>query len=70
MLERNHALILTTPTGGAQNPLGAPALTNLVARGVEGRGHRFWIDDEPGGERITALVAFLLAMDDEPGVLP
>jgi len=70
VLEQNHALILPTPTGGTQNPLDAPAVTNLVARGVEGRGHRFWIDDEPGGERITALVAFLLAMDDEPGVLP
>jgi hypothetical protein len=37
---------------------------------VEGRGHDFWIEDEPGGERITALVAFLLALDDAPGQLP
>jgi hypothetical protein len=70
VLEHNHALILPTPRGGTDNPLDAPEVTNLVARGVEGRGHRFWIDDEPGGERVTALVAFLLAMDDHPGELP
>jgi hypothetical protein len=70
VLTQNHALILPTPRGGTDNPLDAPEVTNLVARGVEGRGHRFYIEDEPGGERITALVAFLLAMDDDPGELP
>jgi hypothetical protein len=28
------------------------------------------VEDEPGGERITALIAFLLALDDAPGQLP
>jgi len=70
VLAQNHALILPTPRGGADNPLNAPEVTNLVARGVEGRGHEFWIDDEPGGERVTALIAFLLALDDDPGELP
>jgi hypothetical protein len=70
VLAQNHAILLPTPSGGADNPLQAPAVTNLVARGVEGRGHEFWIDDEPGGDRVTALVAFLLALDDNPGDLP
>jgi hypothetical protein len=34
---------------------------------VQGIGHDFWINDQPGGDRITALVAFLLALDDDPG---
>jgi len=70
VLEGNHALVMPTPRGGSDNPLDAPEVTNIVARGVEGRGHEFWIEDEPGGERITALVAFLLALDDKPGELP
>lgn len=70
VLAGNHAVIMPTPQGGSDNPLGAPDVTNIVARGVEGRGHEFWVEDEPGGERITALVAFLLALDDNPGELP
>ena len=34
---------------------------------IQGVGHEFWISDQPGGDRISALVAFLLALDDEPG---
>jgi len=34
---------------------------------IQGVGHEFWIKDEPGGDTITALVAFLLALDDDPG---
>jgi len=34
---------------------------------IEGIGHDYWIDDELGGDTITALVAFLLALDDDPG---
>jgi hypothetical protein len=40
------------------------AMTEL---GVEGVGHDYYIEDSPGGERISALVAFLLALDDCPG---
>jgi hypothetical protein len=43
---------------------------SLLSLGAEGRGHEFWIDDVPGGERVSALVAFLLALDDAPGQLP
>jgi hypothetical protein len=70
VIEGNRAPIIEVPIGGAENPLAAPAQTSFVLLGVEGRGHEFWVDDEPGGERITALVAFLLALDDAPGVLP
>lgn len=34
---------------------------------IQGEGHRYWVDDSPGGDRITALIAFLLALDDKPG---
>lgn len=34
---------------------------------IEGVGHEFWIQDQPGGEIIAPLIAFLLALDDEPG---
>jgi hypothetical protein len=70
VVEGNRASILPVPIGSADNPLGAPAHISLALLGVEGRGHDFWIEDEPGGERITALVAFLLALDDAPGQLP
>ena len=42
----------------------------MTSLGVSGIGHEFWIDDTPGGDRITALVAFLLALDDRPCELP
>ena len=34
---------------------------------IQGIGHEYWIKDEPGGDRISAIVAFLLALDDDPG---
>ncbi|HJZ66499.1 MAG TPA: hypothetical protein VKF81_00015, partial [Blastocatellia bacterium] len=33
---------------------------------IQGIGHKHWIQDDPGGDKITALVAFLLALDDDP----
>jgi len=33
---------------------------------VQGVGHEYWVRDEVGGDRITALVAFLLSLDDDP----
>jgi hypothetical protein len=70
IVANNRAPIISVPLGAAANPLGAPALTSFEQLGVEGRGHEFWVRDEPGGARITALVAFLLALDDAPGELP
>ena len=34
---------------------------------IQGVGHEYWVDDVPGGTKVTALVAFLLALDDDPG---
>jgi hypothetical protein len=48
----------------------APEWIPMVSLGVSGIGHEFWVDDVPGGDRITALVAFLLALDDKPCELP
>lgn len=70
VLADNRAPKLPVPVGSADNPLRAPAHVSLESLGVEGGGHEFWIEDEPGGERVTALVAFLLALDDAPGELP
>jgi len=43
------------------------AAANLA---IEGIGHEYYLENEtPGGERVTALVAFLLALDDDPGTL-
>jgi len=47
-----------------------PGSSNFVSMSqmqIEGIGHDYWIDDELGGDTITALVAFLLALDDDPG---
>ena len=39
----------------------------IASMHIQGIGHHYWIDDEPGGDLITPLVAFLLALDDHPG---
>jgi hypothetical protein len=36
---------------------------------IAGIGHDYYLDDAPGGKDVTALVAFLLALDDDPGKL-
>jgi len=46
------------------------AALSMELLGVEGIGHEFYLDDVPGGDDVTALVAFLLALDDRPGDLP
>jgi len=33
---------------------------------IEGIGHEYWVKDDPGGDKITALIAFLLALDNDP----
>jgi hypothetical protein len=62
ILRGNLAPVMPVP--GTERKLAAADL------GIEGIGHAFYVDDEPGGDAITALVAFLLALDDEPGILP
>jgi hypothetical protein len=71
VLARRHTALVPVPgVGQAENPLGAPAFVSAEQLGISGSGHEFYIEDAPGGERITALVAFLLALDDAPGELP
>ncbi|HET7546086.1 MAG TPA: hypothetical protein VFK05_39730 [Polyangiaceae bacterium] len=37
---------------------------------IEGIGHEYYLENEaPCSERVTALIAFLLALDDDPGTL-
>lgn len=62
VLKGNVAPVLPIP--GTDRKLSAADL------GIEGIGHSYFIDDEPGGDDVTALVAFLLSLDDEPGNLP
>lgn len=47
-----------------------PSLVSMASVGVGGKGHDFYLDDVPGGPDVTALVAFLLALDDCVGDLP
>lgn len=47
-----------------------PERVPMATMGVLGIGHDFYVDDVPGGEKVTALVAFLLALDDCPRDLP
>ena len=47
--------------------IGTPDHIAFAAMNIKGVGHEKYIDDVPGGDTITALVAFLLALDDDPG---
>lgn len=38
----------------------------LASMQIEGAGHTYWVDDQVGGRKVAALVAFLLALDDDP----
>jgi hypothetical protein len=62
VLRGNVAPVLPVP--GTERKLSAAEL------GIEGIGHAFYLEDEPGGDDVTALVAFLLSLDDQPGALP
>jgi hypothetical protein len=48
----------------------APERVSMESLGVTGAGHEHWVNDVPGGDRVMALVAFLLALDDKPCELP
>jgi len=50
-----------------QSIIGLNEKRSMASLGVAGIGHEFWVDDEPGGPDVTALVAFLLSLDDCPG---
>ena len=72
IIASNAALTLHVPRSRTlpSNEASAPERVSVRTLGVSGIGHEYWLDDEPGGERITALVAFLLALDDKPCELP
>jgi hypothetical protein len=46
---------------------GGSGRVSMASIHIQGLGHEFWVNDEAGGDRITALVAFLLSLDDDPG---
>ncbi len=66
VIEENQVRVVPVPAPHQEirEPL------SMALLGVEGIGHEFYLDDVPGGEDVTALVAFLLALDDNPGSLP
>ncbi|MBD2056599.1 hypothetical protein H6F88_11345 [Oculatella sp. FACHB-28] len=45
---------------------------DLQATNVDGSGHEYWVDSKAGfsTEEQTALIQFLLSIDDDPAVLP
>ena len=70
VIEANAQLVFPAPRGVAgptafDEPI--PEKLSMNQLGVYGTGHEFWVDDEPGGNTITPLIAFLLALDDDPG---
>ncbi len=68
LLKSERAKVLTANQNDKAFPVpGLNETFTINQVGVEGVGHDFYIDDVPGGERISALVAFLLALDDCPG---
>ena len=68
VLAHRNDRVIPVPRG--ENSLGAPAAVSAEELGVDGAGHDFYLDDAPGGERVTALVAFLLALDDSVADAP
>ncbi len=73
VVAHNERPLVAVPPGSRTNPVGSEPVADKVSAdslGIHGVGHPFWIDDEPGGEAVTALVAYLLALDDCPRDLP
>jgi hypothetical protein len=58
--------------GSTSQVVGGEPVTevSMASMAVVGKGHDFYINDTPGGPDVTALVAFLLALDDCPRDLP
>jgi hypothetical protein len=73
VLAGNKQQVIPVAAGSTYRPNGdAPPRTtvSMVELGAAGIGHEFWVDDVPGGKKITALVAYLLSLDDCPRALP
>jgi hypothetical protein len=61
------------PAGSTMDVVrGGPPIERVSMRsiGIAGYGHDFYISDVVGGDRVTALVAYLLSLDDCPRQLP
>jgi hypothetical protein len=70
VIAENRKRLVPVPQAGPWNgtPTNLPPteLVSMHELGVYGTGHEFWVNDVPGGNKVTALVAFLLALDDCP----
>lgn len=69
----NHRPTMSVTRGGTwrESPNDpARELMSMDELGSYATGHDFYLDDQPGGEKVTALVAWLLAQDDCPRALP
>jgi hypothetical protein len=67
VLEDVRDAVITANRIRTQPVIGAHERRSMASLGIAGVGHEFWVDDERGGPDVTALVAFLLALDDCPG---
>lgn len=74
VVEANARPEYTVWKGATKNVVdGGPPATTISAAsiGIAGYGHDFYLEGEvAGGDRVTALVAYLLALDDCPRDLP
>ena len=69
VIAANRQQVIAVPRSDVQfDPSGEPPAEriSIASLGAAGVGHEFWIDDAAGGEKITALIAFLLALDHFP----
>ncbi len=70
LARRSDAVVPVPGVGASENVRGAPSRVSALDLGIDGAGHDFYLDDVPGGERVSALIAFLLAIDDDVHDLP
>ena len=66
LLEAERAKVVEANQAAVHALPGSDRKVSFESLSIEGIGHDYWIEDDPGGSRITALVAFLLALDDRP----
>jgi hypothetical protein len=67
LLSSERDKVIAANKAGVHEIPGGSARVSMASIHIQGVGHNFWVNDEAGGDRITALVAFLLSLDDDPG---
>lgn len=67
LLRSERARVIAANEEAVHPVAGKAEKISMSSMHVHGIGHEFWINDTVGGDKITSLVTFLLALDDNPG---